>query len=148
MMDYSFSMQCCKSSLSTVQWPCCKGCYAGTNELSKWQQSISTLHQGLLILQMNRLMNDPGAVLPLIMLWVRHLGRVLLTLITSPPYRWLQILHYWSGTTSSGSSYITVFIKRWCMETLPLMSHIDSVFHKVSIWEVSQTRVIRGLKSL
>lgn len=103
MIDYSFSMQSCKSSLSTVQWPFCKGRYAGTNDLSKWQQSILTLHQGLLILQVIRLINDPGAEImaepALIMLKVLHLGSARTEFCgfrtTSPAYRWLLILRHW-----------------------------------------------------
>ena len=44
MMDYSFSMQSCKSP-PTLSGALCSGTQANANDLSKWQQSIGALQQ-------------------------------------------------------------------------------------------------------
>ncbi len=46
MMDYSFSMQSCRSHFSLSKAPFRCGGRANANDLSKWQQSIAVLLWG------------------------------------------------------------------------------------------------------
>lgn len=55
MMDYSFSMQSCRSHFSLSEAPFYCGGQANANDLSKWQQSIAVLLWGHI-----NLVGDPG----------------------------------------------------------------------------------------
>lgn len=148
MIDYSFSMQSCKSSLSAVQCPFCKGYYAGTNDLNKWQQSISTLRPGLLILQVIRLMNDPGAELvaesALITLRMLHLGSVQHSMRFADSGQHRRPTGGFRYRAAGNVDNLLrdqlqqhCFMSRWCMETVRLMSHTGNVFHESSVWGLS-----------